>query len=88
MHHGVDADPSSRRASTIGVDSSTRPTDFADDALDHAPEVRLVAEAHVGVLDAAVTLDVHVVGPVAHDFADGRVLDETVDRSVTETLRR
>ncbi len=41
---------------------------------------------HVGLEDAAGLLVVDVVGPVGHDLGDVRVVEQRVDRPVTENV--
>ena len=50
--------PSGSRASTMGLDSSTRRPTRADDLVDGAPEVRLVGEDPGAERDAALALEV------------------------------
>ena len=77
-------EPSGRRASTIGEDSSTRrPT--ADTILSITCAVLdVVGEGEVGALDAAVALDPDVVVGVAHHLGDGVVGEQRVERPVAE----
>ena len=71
-----------------GVDHRVRlvdaPADLAHDLVDDAAEVRLVDELHVGERELAAALDVDVVGAVHHDFGDGVVAEQLVDRPVAE----
>ena len=66
----VDARPSGRRASQIGLDSSDAATDLADDALADIHQLLLVAEADVGQLDLAVNFDIGLARIVHHDVGD------------------
>ena len=79
-------EPSGRRASTIGLDSSMRrPTD-ADDALDDAQQVRVVLEDDVGLFEHAVPLDVDLIVAVDQDVGDVRVLQQRLERAEPEEL--
>ena len=64
-------EPSSRRASTMGEESSMRRPTFDDDAVDDHAHVRLVLETDVGFDQPPAALDVDVVEAVDHDVADG-----------------
>ena len=54
-------EPSGRRASAIGDDSSMRRPTRDDDALDDLLQVGVVAKTHVGQLELPEALDVHGV---------------------------
>ena len=80
-------EPSGRRASTIGDDSSMRRPSGADDAVDDPQHVLLGEELGVGQLDElAAALDVDTVGAVDHHLGDGRVVEEALDRPVAERV--
>ena len=78
--------PSGRRASTIGDPSSTRRPIWADDAVDDPPQVRLVREADVALVQLAVTLDPDVARPVDHDLRHGVVGQQPLERPVAERV--
>ena len=71
-----------------GVDHGVRlvdaSADLADDLVDDPPEVRLVDELHVGERELAAALHVDHLGAVHHDFSDGVVPEQLVDRAVAE----
>ena len=77
-------DPSARRASTIGDDSSTRRPIVRHDLVDDVHQVRVVLEADVGVFQHARALDVNLVVPVDQDVVDGRVLQQGLQRAQPE----
>ena len=79
-------EPSGRRASTIGddfVDSTSNPR---DDLVDDAEQVSLVLEANVSPLKLAEAFDETKVVGIYEDVADGRVLKEWLNRTVSGHL--
>ncbi len=77
-------EPSSRRASTMGDESSMRAADVRNDAVDNHAQMRLIPEADVGFDQPAAALDVHVVEAVDHDVGDGVVLQQRFERAEAE----
>ena len=63
-------EPSSRRASQIGEDSSNSTSDLADDPLTDVHQLRCVAEADIGELNLAANLDEASRRSVDHDVGD------------------
>ena len=78
--------PSGRRASTIGLDSSTRRPTAADDAVDHVPQVRLVLEPDVLLAEHARALTEHLVRAVDDHLGDRRVVHERLQRAQPRRL--
>ncbi len=78
--------PSARRASTIGLVSSTRRPTSADDAVDDLPQMLVVAEANIRVFQAAAALDINLVEAVDQNIGDGRVLQQRLQRTEAEGL--
>ena len=70
----------------MGDESSMRRPIARHDALDDHAHVRLVLEADIGFDHAAGALDVDVVEAVDHDVADGRVLEQRLQRTQAEDL--
>ena len=79
-------EPSVRRASTIGLDSSMRRPIGRDDAVDDAHDVVVVLEGEVGQLEPAAALDVDLAGPVDHDLGDGLVAQQRLQRAEADDL--
>ena len=79
-------EPSGRRASTMGLDSSTRRPTALDDLVDHLPVLAVVGEGEVGRLDDALPLHPDLVVGVAHDLGDGRVGQRAVEGAVAEDV--
>ena len=79
-------EPSTRRASTIGDDSSMRRPIGRDDAVDDAHDVLVVLERDVGQLELAVALDVDLARAVDHDFSDGLVAQQRLERTEADDL--
>ena len=73
-------EPSGRRASTRGLDSSMRRPSGRDDPVDDPQHVLVVQEVAVDPLDLAGALDVEVVRAVDHDLGDRLVEQERVER--------
>ena len=84
--HGAHA----RAVGQAGVDDGRGIVDAAadvrNDAVDDHAHVRLVLEADVGLHQAPAALDVDVVVPVHQDVADGRILEQRLQRAQTEDL--
>ena len=76
--------PSFRRASTIGLLSSTPAPHGGSDALTYVGNVGGVTEAHVGQGDAACALHEDAVGTVYHDVGDAVVLQQRFERAEAE----
>ena len=66
-----------------GVDAAA---DARGDALDDAHDVLGVAEAHVGALEPAEALDVHLVRRVDEDVGDGRIGQQRRQRTHADRL--
>ena len=79
-------EPSVRRASTIGEDSSTRRPIGRDDPVDDAHDVVVVLEDHVRELELARALDVDLARAVDHDLRDGVVTEERLQRPEADDL--
>ena len=60
--------------------------DLRDDAVDRLVELRLVGEGDVRALQAAVALDVDLVGPVDHDLGHGRVGEQRLEHAEADRL--
>ncbi len=74
-------EPSCRRASQSGCDSSTRRPTADDDFVDDAQQMLLVLEAHRQRLEHAAALDVDAFMTVDQDVADARVLEQRLERT-------
>ena len=81
-------DPSVRRASTIGEDSSMRRPTAEDDLIDRMHQVPLVIEADAGLLELAAALNVDVLVGVDEDVRDSFVLEQRLQRAKSEHLVR
>ena len=79
-------EPSSRRASQIGEDSSTRRADLADDPLTDVHQLRCVAKADVGELDLAANLDEASRRSVDHDVGDVVARQQRLKRTESEDV--
>ena len=79
-------EPSARRASTIGLDSSMRRPTRADDALDDLHQVTIVLEDDVGFLELAFALDVDLVETVDENVGDRRIAQQHFERTEAEQL--
>ena len=77
-------EPSRKRASTIGEDSSMRRPSGVMMRSMIRRSWRAFVKRLVGALDHAVALDVDRVRPVDHDFGDVRILHEVFERSEAE----
>ncbi len=60
--------------------------DGGDDPLDDLHHVLVVLERHVGELQPALTLDVHLLRTVDHDLGDGLVAEERLQRAKAQDL--
>ncbi len=79
-------EPSLRRASTIGLDSSMRrPTELTIRSM-ICSRWRLSLNTIVGGLEPAVPLDVDLVVPVHEDVGDVRVAQQRLERAEAEQL--
>ena len=67
-------EPSGRRASTIGRGLVDVAAERRDDAVDDAPHVVVVVELDVAQQQAALALEVDLLGAVDHDLGDGGVV--------------
>ena len=80
-------EPSCRRASTIGLDSSMRRPTEADDALD---DLRYRCASFwnddVGLFQPAFALDVDLVVAVDQDVRDVGILEQRLERAKAEDL--
>ena len=65
-------EPSGRRASTIGRGLVDVAAERRDDAVDDAADVLVVVELDVAQQQAALALEVDLLGAVDHDLGDGR----------------
>ena len=79
-------EPSGRRASTIGLDSSMRrPTGETMRSM-----IRITWSSSwnvdVGQLELALALDVDLLGPVDHDFGDALVAQQRLERAEADDL--
>ena len=79
-------EPSLRRASTIGDDSSTRRPTGRDDAVDDVHQVRVVVEAHLGQLELAAALDVDLLRAVHEDVGYRRIGEQRLERAEAHHL--
>ena len=79
-------EPSGRRASTIGDDSSTRRPSGARMRSMMRDDVVVVAEADRAEVEPAFLFEVDRVRRVDHDFRNGRVLQQRLDRAEAEDL--
>ena len=75
-----------------GVDHRARLVDAAadrgDDPIDDAHDVVVVLEDDVGQLQAAAALDVDLARAVDHDFGDGLVAEQRLERTEADDLVR
>ncbi len=65
------------------VDAAAHPR---HDAIDRPPQVLLVRELQVGLVEPAATLDEDRVGAVDHDLGDLRVAQERLERAVAQDV--
>ena len=83
---GVDA----RAVGQTGVDHRAglvdAATDRGDDPVDDPHHVVVVLEDDVGELELAGTFDVDLARPVDHDFGDGLITEERLQRTETDDL--
>ena len=77
-------EPSLRRASTIGLDSSTRRPTWETILSMMRNRCAVVVEAHVGQLQQSLALHVDLLVAVHQDVGDGRVLQQRFERSQAE----
>ena len=87
---GRDDDVDARAVDEAGVDHRRRlvdaPADRRDDALDDAHHVIVVLERHVGQLDLAAALDVHLARAVDHHLSDRLVAQQRLQRAEADDL--
>ena len=79
-------EPSSRRASQIGEDSSNSTSDLADDPLADVHQLRCVAETDVGELDLAADFDEASRRPIDHDVGDVVAREQRLERTETQNV--
>ena len=73
-------EPSSRRASHMRMRFIDAAADRRDDLVDDAQQMLLVLEAHAAGLEHAAALDIDAFVAVDQDVADGRVLEQRLER--------
>ena len=79
-------EPSSRRASQIGEDSSNSAPDLAHDPLADVHQLRSVAETDVGELDLAADFDEAARRTVDHDVGDVVARQQRLERPEAENV--
>ncbi len=79
-------EPSLSRASTIGLDSSTRRPTWETILSMMRSRCPFVVEAHVGQLQKSLALHVDLLVAVHQDVGDGAVLEQRLERSQPEDL--
>ena len=77
-------EPSSRRASTSGRGFIDAAAHLGHDALNDLAQVVLGAEPGFGERQLALAFHVDLVHPVHHDFGDGRIVQQPLQRAVPE----
>jgi hypothetical protein len=78
-------DPSGRRASTIGEDSSTRRPYARNNAVDNLQQVAIVAEAGIYPAQDAAFFNEYVILVVHQDVGDLRILQQRLQRPSPKT---
>ena len=74
-------DPSGRRASTIGHLASIRRPSGLTICSNHFADVIVIAKTNVGFRHDALALGVNEVWSVDHDFGDGRIIEQRLNRT-------
>ena len=82
----VDAGPVWQAGVDHGRGIVDAPPDGRDDAIDHLQQVLVVLEAHVGRLELAVALDVHLFVGVDENVRDLGILPQRLERPEPEDL--
>ncbi len=77
-------EPSLKRASTMGLDSSTRRPTWRHDLVDDAQQVLSVAEGDGGQFEQALALDVDLLVGVDQNVGDAGILQQRLERPEAE----
>ena len=85
-----DDDVHARAVGQAGVDDRAGLVDVAaegrDDAVDDPSDVVVVVELDVAQQQAALALEVDLLGAVDHDLGDGRVVEQRLDRAEADDV--
>ena len=87
-NHGVDAGAVLQPRVHEGRRFVDAPAHLGDDALNDLAQVVLGAEPGFGQGELAVAFHIDLVHPVHHDFGDGRIVEEPLQRTVAQARRR
>ena len=79
-------EPSGKRASQIGEDSSNSSSDLTDDALADIEQLLVVAKANSRFLDLALDFDVNRARAVDHDVGDVVAREQRFQRTKSENV--